>query len=303
MVHSKKNIASLIVSLLMGTLFSQACVNRPLTVESHFNRGVELYDQGHYAEAIEEYKLALRKDPADTFSKYNLAVVYQDQGKLEPAVRLYREILEQTEDTNSRINLAAIHHAQGENDEAYRQLKTAAQNNADNPNPLSVLGHYLEQEGQVEEARKLYQKALEIDDKHGLSHFRLGRLYCGLENSARCEDHLKQAVEFSPEEPVWLEALANHHEKTGNALEAIHHLEKVSVLEPQRKDIFVRLGDLYKQERYYKEAIDRYWSANAIDGNDSHIHRNLLEIFQTLSLMEEARLETLEQESSVAKTP
>ncbi len=291
------------IFFMAGTLFIQACVNRPLPVESHFNRGVELYDEGRYADAIDEYKLALRKDPADTFSKYNLAVVYQDQGKLEPAVRLYSEILEQIEDTNSRINLAAIHHARGDNDEAYRQLKTAAQNNADNPNPLSVLGHYLEEEGQTEEARKLYQKALEMDDKHGLSHFRLGRLYCGLENGDRCEDHLKQAVELSPKEPVWLEALANHHVKSGDRLEAIHHLEQVSVLEPQRKDIFVRLGDLYKQERYYKEAIDRYWSANAIDSNDSHVHRNLLEIFQTLSLMEEARLETLEQESSVAKTP
>jgi tetratricopeptide (TPR) repeat protein len=100
-----------------------------------------------------------------------------------------------------------------------------------------------------------------------------------------------------------LETLAIHYETTGNALEAIHHLEKVSVLEPRRKDIFVRLADLYKQEHYYKEAIDRYWSANAIDGNDPHIHRNLLEIFQTLSLIEEARLETLERESAVAKTP
>ena len=299
----KQNHRRTALAVFSVTLALTGCIAKPLPVESHFNRGVELYDQGKHADAIEEYKLALRRDPDDTFAKYNLAVVYQDQGKLDQAAALYRDILKETEDTNSRINLAVLHYSRNDKEAAYRELKAAAKGNPDNPNPLSILGNYLEQENGIEEAKQYYRDALSIDDQHAVTHFRLGRLYCNQSNADRCEKHLQQAVDLAADEPAYLELLAEHYRNAGNPLEAIHWLERVSVLQPDREDIFVRLGDLYKKEKHYKEAAERYWSANAINGNNPHVHRNLSEIFQILAQSEKERLQKLEQESSVAKTP
>ncbi len=289
--------------VLLMLVFSAGCFNRAVPVESHYNRGVELYDQGKYAGAIEEYKLALREDPKNMFAKYNLAVVYQDQGKFEQAIDLYQEILQNTEDTNSRINLAAIHYGRGDHDLAYKELETAAENNEDSAEPLSALGEYLERQELLEKAENKYLQALEVDDQHDLTFFRLGRLYCKQEKTGACIEKLKKAVELNPDVPVYLEALAVEFEKQGSPYEAVNLLERVSVLQPDREDIYVRLGNIYKSEKLYKEAIQRYWSALSINDSDPSIHKNLADIYNQLTEKEMNELKKMQDQSSLAQNP
>jgi len=288
--------------LLTGFLWA-GCVNYPEPTQSHFNRGVELYDQGKQALAIDQYKLALRKNPDDPFALYNLAVVYQDQGKLQEAIRLYQKILKNTEDTNSRINLAAIYYDRGDRDLAFKGLLTAAENNRDSAEPLSVRGEYLEREGSLEKAKSNYLKALAIDDKHALTYFRLGRVYCKQKKPELCLGKLEKAAQLEPKTPVYLEALATQNEKTGNNMEAIELLERASVLQPDRSDIFVRLGYLYKTEKLYKNALKRYWSAIAIEDDDPGVHQSLMEIYGWLAERELQGLGNLEEQNSLAKNP
>jgi tetratricopeptide (TPR) repeat protein len=291
----------LLVLLTAGTL--TACFNKPAPVESYYNRGVELYDQGKYAEAIDAYKLALRKNPEDLFAKYNLAVVYQDQGKHDRALDLYQEILKTTEDTNSRINIAAIYYNRGDQERALQELETAAKNNRDSAEPSSALGEYLVRQNLLGPAEKKYLEALSIDDQHALTYYRLGRLYCQQEKTDLCLENLKKAVELAPETPDYLEALAIQHEKQNHALAAINLLERVSVLQPERVEIFIWLGNLYKSERLYKKAIQNYWSAVAIRDTDPNVHRNLAEIYSLLSEIELQELENQEDQSSLAQSP
>lgn len=279
------------------------CFNKPAPVGSYYNLGVELYDQGKYAEAIDAYKLALRKNSKDLFAKYNLAVVYQDQGKHDQALDLYQEILQNTEDTNSRINIAAIYYNRGDQERAIQELETAAKNNRDSAEPSSALGEYLERQESLESAEKKYQEALSIDDQHALTYHRLGRLYCHQEKTGLCLENLKKSVELSPETPGYLEALAIQHEKQSQPLEAINLLERVSVLQPERVDIFIWLGNLYKSEHLYKNAIQRYWSAIAIKDSDSNVHRNLAEIYSLLSEVELQELKKQEDQRSLAQSP
>lgn len=106
MLDIQKISAKIILCCQMVFFFG--CTNVPAPIDSHFNRGVEHYGNKELARAIEEYKLALRKNPKDTFALYNLAVVYQDQGKNDQAVEIYKtlsdleiEKLKKTEGQNS----------------------------------------------------------------------------------------------------------------------------------------------------------------------------------------------------------
>jgi tetratricopeptide (TPR) repeat protein len=292
-----------LLSVLLACFLWTGCANYPAPTESHFNRGVELYDQGKHALAIDQYKLALRKNPDDPFALYNLAVVYQDQGKHKEATRLYKKILENTEDTNSRINLAALYYDRGDRDLAFKELDTAAKKNRDSAEPLSVQGEYLEREGALEKATDNYIKALAIDDKHALTYFRLGRIYCKQEKPELCLEKLEQAALLAPKTPAYLEALATQNEKTNNNREAIHLLERASVLEPDRADILVRLGDLYKTKKLYQNALKRYWSAIAIKDDNPEVHQSLIEIYGWLGEMELQAMENLEDQNSLAKKP
>ncbi len=279
---------------LFSALVVSGCAEQPLPVESHYNRGVELYDKGKYTDAIKAYKLAILKDPDNLFAKYNLAVVYQDQGKLRQAMELYNEILEKTEDTNSRINLAAVHYALGNPKQAYQELKIAAENDRDSPDPLSALGEYLERKKKYKEAETIYKQALSLDKNHAVSHYRLARVYCKQGRTSTCIAGLKQAVELEPGVPRYMEELATQYANTNQTFEAINVLERVNLLQPGREDILVRLGNLYKQEKLYQEAIQNYWSALSIRDDNPEVHRNLIEVFEHMTEISNQKIEDAE---------
>lgn len=289
---SLSHITPYIFIFLLG-LGLNGCVEVPMPIESHYNRGVELYDEEKYTEAIEVYQQALRLNPQDSFAKYNLAVVYQDQGKHDKAIPIYKEILKSFEDTNSRINLAAAYNAQGQRDLAYQELKTAIEKNPDNPKPYSVLGRYQELDGSYKEAENNYKKALKIDDKHAVSHFRLGRYLCSQHRpNVEGLEHLKKAVELEPEVPEFLEELGMEYKRIEEFSDSADMLERLSVLQPDRGELFVLLGDLYKKIKFYQKAVERYWSALEFNDDNQHVHQSLRDIYQELLRIEEAKLKT-----------
>ena len=292
------NLSGIVVAALFF-----CCANVPAPIEGHFNKGVEHYDGQQYAKAIEEYKLAIRNNPNDTFSMYNLAVVYQDQSKPDQAENLYQDILKITEDTFSRINLAGIYYNKGNPDEAFKQLETAANKNPDSAHPLSILGEFKEREGKLAEAEQKYIKALSIDNQHALTHYRLGRLHLKREKFATGIDHLKQSIDLEAENPAYMETLGAEYERSGDYLEAINYFERVSVLQPDRLEIYIKLGDMYKKKKMFREALSRYWSALSLKDDAPYIHRSVLDIYKILSNQEIEQLKTLEGQSSFARKP
>ena len=78
-------------SALLLVLLSSCGSYTPLN--SHYNRGVELYDQGRLPDAIREYRLALEDDADNARTHYNLAVCFHDQGKKDAAAAEYQEVL------------------------------------------------------------------------------------------------------------------------------------------------------------------------------------------------------------------
>lgn len=281
--------------LCVAMLLAQGCVVIPAPVKSHYNRGVELYDEGKTAEAIRHYKLALRAHPENYFAAYNLAVAYQDQGKDEEALALYSQILRRSDDAASRINMAAIHYKRGNGEEAFQELEKAAAADRDSPVPHSILGEYLEREERWAEAEKQYAAALRIDEKDGITHYRMGRLLLKRGSDEAGITHLEKALSHEPAHPASIEALAGAYEKQGDTVQAITLYERLSVIEPDRADIYFRLGELYSRRQSDELAVTRYWSAAAIDANYPLLHERLRDLFQRLMNKAEERMKAVER--------
>lgn len=291
--------------IVLGALlvFLAGCFTVPPPIESHFNRGVEAYDQGKLADAIHHYKLELAQNPDHPFARYNLAVAYQDQENYDLAIEHYTYLLKTRNDTHSRINLASIYHTQGKEDLALQQLQAAAQSNPDDPNAHSVWGHYMEEKGDHQNAHEHYLKALAIDNEHAISHYRLGRVQRKLGMKSKAVESLQKSIELDPEQSEPLLELADHYVSEDQTLSAIDMLERVAVLEPDRADIFIRLGKLYTEARYFKQATNHYWSASAIEPDNAQIHRELKSLFETLIKEEKEMLDHLDQQRAVAQSP
>ena len=86
------------------------------------------------ANRLEILKTMVDQNPADTFARYGLAMELANSGNLEEAVRQYQALLE----TNESY-AAAYYHG----------------------------GQALEKLGQVEEAREMYEKGIEVTTRSG----------------------------------------------------------------------------------------------------------------------------------------
>ena len=100
-----------------------------------------------------------------------------------------------------------------------------------------------------------------------------------------------------------METLGAEYERSGNYLEAINFFERVSVLEPDRLEIYIKLGNLYKKKKMFREALSRYWSALSLKNDDPYVHRSVLDIYKILSDQEIEQLKTLEGQNSFARNP
>jgi tetratricopeptide (TPR) repeat protein len=301
-------LSKLILKALAFTIVAvnlYGCFNLPPPGESNYNKGVDLYDEGKYAEAIEAYKLELMHNPDNQFARYNLAVAHHDLGHDDEAEKLYRELLTSTEDTNSRINLSTIYMGRGQESAAFDELKLAAKNNPDSPKPLSVLGEYQERKSMFSEAEKNYNSAIRIDDQHALSHYRLGRLHLSQGKTGDAINSINTAISLDSEIVMFYETLSKAYVKDGSNSQAISMLEQASTLEPETIEYYVQLGDLYKQEGDNQNAVKNYWEAIDVCKSqpscqsDPAVHRRLEE---TLVLLTKEAQEKANQGRSVAKT-
>ena len=67
---------------------------------NYIHNGNEAYRKGDFAEAIENYKNALRKDPGNNTARFNLANALQKQNQTKEAEKNYDEVIEKA-DINS----------------------------------------------------------------------------------------------------------------------------------------------------------------------------------------------------------
>jgi tetratricopeptide (TPR) repeat protein len=101
-------LQGLLLVACTSTLLSAGCSSySPL--DSHYNRGVEFYDDGKLPDAIREYRMAIEDNPANVRAHYNLAVCYHDQGKRAEAAAEYDAVL-RLDPANARamVSLASL---------------------------------------------------------------------------------------------------------------------------------------------------------------------------------------------------
>jgi tetratricopeptide (TPR) repeat protein len=91
----------------------QSPPSQPLTAQQaqalvHYERGRRHYAAGRYRLAVRELERAFLLDPEGTNLQYNLGMVYERLGAVEPAARAYRRYLTGIEDPEERMRTQRI---------------------------------------------------------------------------------------------------------------------------------------------------------------------------------------------------
>ena len=220
-----------------------------------YNRAVEDYCMGHLSESIESYKQAVILNPSDPRPKFNLAVIYQDQEKLEQAERLYRTIIERNPGfAPAWSNLASIQEKRGQADEAEKSHRRALEADRDGCAAASQFGYFLLRAQRRDEATAVFEHSIEKDSRCANAWFGLGLI-------AEAEGDLRTALRnydnaliYNPSDLEACLRSADIMISQGERGRAVGLLQKAASLDPARGDINLLLGKLLLEEGKLKDA-------------------------------------------------
>lgn len=225
--------------------------------------------KGEYGKAIKYYDIALLKEPNNYSINYNKAIALHAQENLVESIKAYEKVLTLKDDETIKTNLTAALIEYGYkllDDNRTEEARTNFEK-AIKLNPKEASGYFgmalaYRVDGEKEAALSYFQKTLDIDPKNE----EYVSAYDEFKNSLTDNDLERMVSEQSVNKDVeYASLLAKADNLFGNKKykEALEPYEKALKIKPDNKDIMLKIGNIYKNEKdlikaseYYKMAID-----------------------------------------------
>jgi tetratricopeptide (TPR) repeat protein len=256
----------------------------------HYQDAVLLERQGKYAEAEQDLRFAIAKDPYDSLNYIKLANVLAQQGKPKEAVSLLKKAASmESQDGMIYFTLGGLYEEEGDYTAAEEAYRRALGKNALYKHGFSNLARVQTQLGKYPEAIESYRAFLQKYDDNFEARSHLARLLLvtgddkasaseferiKLEYPKRFKDHvyyakalnkindptralseLKEALKQEGDKADIAEEMGNTHVALAQNPFAIVHYEKALRLDPSRDYLQPVIGDLYLKSEQPNEAI------------------------------------------------
>ena len=221
-------------------------------------------------------KQQLVKGSAEHAAKEQLALALINQGKLQEAEALYRELI--AAGTNNHIvygNLAAICGMQGKVDQFIELLKKTIQLKPNYPDAHNNLGVALKGKGDLTAAIAAYNTALQLKPNYPEAHNNLGNALKEQGALTAAIASYKKALELKPNYPDAHNNLGVALKEHGELTAAIASHKKALELNPNYPDAYNNLGVALKEQGELTAAIACYTTALQLKPNYPEAHNNL----------------------------
>lgn len=173
------------------------------------NRGAELIQAGNLESALESLETSRRLDPALPDAWVNLGVARRRLGDLDGAERAYLRATEiDPEFFPAYRNLATVYDLQGEEDAVLHTLQVLDRRGNRNPYAFLALGDANRERGVLDEAERLYRRALRLSEDPSDAMAALGLLALARGDLEGARSWLERARRSDPETPRTLELQA-----------------------------------------------------------------------------------------------
>jgi tetratricopeptide (TPR) repeat protein len=269
-----------------STLLGAGCASySPL--ESHYNRGVEYYDDGRLPDAIREYRMAIEDNPTNIRAHYNLAVCNHDQGQKVDAETEYDAVLRlDPENARALVSLSSLKADEGKDAEAVELLEKAAAADRHSGFPKSSLGAYYERKGELDRALEAYKASVSIEPGHVTGHAGIARILArrGAYQDAAAEYELALAIDG--EDIATLLAASEAQERIGEIKSAMLLLEHALIYVKDRPALWIRLAKYYESQDRLEDAVAAIWEARGVDPGNPEVGSRLKSLYGRLAARE-----------------
>lgn len=224
-------------------------------------------DQELLARAVEQHEKILEVDPNDQDALMKLSGFYQALEQPQKAEEVLARLLKiEPASAEALSNLARLHMTQGKTGEAIAALEKVRDSGTAGPQELAMLAELYERVGRNDDAAALFEKVREM----------------GGDNAA-----LRAS-------------LARNWVLSGQVDKALREYERLSQEEPNNPDYHLRLSQIFREKRRFKDARERLEKAAELAPDSVEVQYNGVLLYEAEGRRDEAieELERLLSESS-----
>ena len=258
----------------------QATKNKPISRPAHHaakeNLAVALLNQGRLQEAEAIYRQLIAAGTTNHIVYGNLATIYGMQSKLNECIDLLRKALKiKPNFSDAYTNLGIALKEQGELTAAINSYNRALELKPDDPDTHYNLGIALKDQGDITAAISAYNKALHLKPDFPDALNNLGIALKDQGDITAAISAYNKALHLKPN---FLDALKNLGialEGQGDLDAAIVSFNKALELKPNCPDTHNNLGIALREQGDLTAAIDSFNAALQLKPNDPAAHNNL----------------------------
>ena len=243
---------------------------RPLLYES-------LRRSGRPADLLALVNKELAADPKNPYALYRKAVLLLDLGQVGEAKRIARDIIKSKNDfALAYAVLALCYWREGNLNLAKITMETANKWDPKNSSVLSDLGSLSYLLGYTDEAKRLFTRAINADEKNAYAHNNLGVL---LLNEGREKEAVVEFDKAVESDIALAEAYMNRAEarrRLGDVEAALQDVLAAQKLKPNIPEVYLLLGTLQEAKglsELAKANYKRYWSMAPSTERDERVLR------------------------------
>lgn len=220
---------------------------------AHFNLGKALASTGRGKEADAAFEASFELSPER--KKLALAAKHHQEGRIEDAEQLYRQVLNNNPRNVDALRMLAMVAATAKRyDDAERLLRKAVGIAPDFLTAVVDLGRVLKEQDRFEEAIDCFKNAIAINPNNPHTHFLLAGAYSPAALNHEAAREYRRALDLAPEHPGALLGLGNALKTIGKQDEAIKAYRDCIRVRPDNGEIYWSLANL-KTYRFSDEQI------------------------------------------------
>ena len=204
-----------------------------------------------YEQAIEELKSAESLDSSNPEILYNLGVSYCKSEQLDMAITSFKKLLQlpftfiDIITVNKLLAYALI--LSGELDQSIKYIHDVLKLIPSDTTLLNMLGYCYDQEGNYQDAIKVYHKIVDIDKHNYNAYNSLAFITAKIEGDMNLAlRYAKTALESNPESPAYLDTIGYIYLKRGNLELAKNNLKLALSKFPNSLEIKDHINQLLK---------------------------------------------------------
>ncbi len=149
-------------------------------------------------------------------------------------------------------------------------------------------GLALQQAGKLDEAARVYKKAISAQPNFYEAHNNLGNVQLELGRLKEATRAYRSALQWLPDHPLLLNNLGNALQLGGRNEQALEYLDKALAIQDEYADAHCNRGNALHALSRQEEAVKAYRSAIKIDPSLADAHNNLGNVLSELEQTDEA---------------